>query len=141
MFPEWITIPTKIPRCSSPRYFRTDPLLLPSTPNIFRLFPPPLSLQPRNLLGTPLNPYHCSSSETNSGLGKEMQCDATWRRKENFPEKGKKREEEKKEVSSFDLKPTESSSHKEIRYIVLEERRNDEGQRPISNYIPPLARR
>lgn len=60
----------------------------------------------------------------------------TFRKRER--KKGKK-----KKVSSFDLKPTESSSHKEIRYIVLEERRNDEGQRPISNYIPlpPLARR
>lgn len=61
--------------------------------------------------------------------------------KKTFQKKGKRERKKKKEVSSFDLKPTESSSYKEIRYIVLEERRNDEGQRPISNYIPPLARR
>lgn len=61
--------------------------------------------------------------------------------KKTFQKKGKRERKKKKEVSSFDLKPTESSSNKEIRYIVLEERRNDEGQRPISNYIPPLARR
>lgn len=57
--------------------------------------------------------------------------------KKTFQKKGKRERKKKKEVSSFDLKPTESSSHKEIRYIVLEERRNDEEQRPISNYIPP----
>lgn len=65
-----------------------------------------------------------------------MRCNVAKKRKLSR-KREKERGRKKKRFHLFDLKPTESSSHKEIRYIVLEERRNDEGQRPISNYIPP----
>lgn len=122
-----------------PRYFSPTTFLQRQTFLNYFL----LSLQPRNLLGNPppppFNPFlHENKQQRIKGdnamqRGEEKK---TFRKRER--KKGKK-----KKVSSFDLKPTESSSHKEIRYIVLEERRNDEGQRPISNYIPlpPLARR